>query len=135
MEAPKQGHDTVSGSKASSSSRKTIALDKKNSDSPNTTNNKQASIASTSSVVTSPEKAGLKKPKKGISKNKGVDAKSGSTTKLNTGKQQTIQINQEQRIQLIATAAYLRAEKRGFMGGDPVEDWLQAESEVDASLV
>jgi uncharacterized coiled-coil DUF342 family protein len=35
---------------------------------------------------------------------------------------------------LIARAAYLRAEKRGFQGGDPVEDWLAAEAEVDTRL-
>ena len=33
----------------------------------------------------------------------------------------------------IAEAAYLRAEARGF-AGDPVEDWLEAEIEVDRLL-
>jgi hypothetical protein len=33
---------------------------------------------------------------------------------------------------LIATAAYYRAEKRGFAPGHETEDWLAAESEVDA---
>ncbi|HYW93425.1 MAG TPA: DUF2934 domain-containing protein [Gammaproteobacteria bacterium] len=31
----------------------------------------------------------------------------------------------------IAEAAYYRAERRGFAGGDPVNDWLEAESEID----
>ncbi|MDF9392397.1 MULTISPECIES: DUF2934 domain-containing protein [Methylococcus] len=31
---------------------------------------------------------------------------------------------------LIAEAAYLRAEKRGFVGGSELEDWLEAEKEV-----
>jgi len=31
----------------------------------------------------------------------------------------------------IATAAYYRAEKRGFNGGDEIQDWLEAESELD----
>ena len=35
---------------------------------------------------------------------------------------------------MIAEAAYLRAEKRGFTGGDPVRDWMEAEREVDAHL-
>lgn len=43
-------------------------------------------------------------------------------------------ISMEQRHQLIATVAYLRAEQRGFNGGDPMEDWLIAEHEVDATL-
>lgn len=39
-----------------------------------------------------------------------------------------------QREQLIAVAAYFRAERRGFRGGDPDEDWLEAEAEIDRVL-
>jgi len=35
---------------------------------------------------------------------------------------------------MIAQAAYLRAERRSFSGGNEVEDWLAAEAEVDALL-
>jgi ABC-type transporter Mla subunit MlaD len=35
---------------------------------------------------------------------------------------------------MIAEAAYVRAERRGFVGGDPLADWLDAEAEVDARL-
>lgn len=35
------------------------------------------------------------------------------------------------RRQRIERAAYYRAEKRGFSGGDPVKDWLEAEREID----
>jgi hypothetical protein len=42
-------------------------------------------------------------------------------------------ITSEQRRQMIAEAAYLRAERRGF-GGDAVRDWCEAEAEVDARL-
>jgi Protein of unknown function (DUF2934) len=38
----------------------------------------------------------------------------------------------EDRLAKIATAAYLRAASRHFVGGDSVEDWLQAEIEIDA---
>ncbi len=38
------------------------------------------------------------------------------------------------RREMIATAAYFRAERRGFQGGDPAEDWLQAEADVDRLL-
>lgn len=38
------------------------------------------------------------------------------------------------RRQMIAEAAYLRAERRGFSPGDPNEDWLEAEREVDLLL-
>ncbi len=32
----------------------------------------------------------------------------------------------------IAEAAYYRAERRGFQGGCPIEDWLAAEREISA---
>lgn len=38
------------------------------------------------------------------------------------------------RHEMIATAAYLRAEQRGFCGGDSLDDWLAAEAEVDERL-
>lgn len=43
-------------------------------------------------------------------------------------------VGSERRRQMIAEAAYLRAEKRGFNGGDAVHDWMEAEREVDAHL-
>ena len=43
-------------------------------------------------------------------------------------------VDQQQRHHMIEEAAYYRAEHRAFHGGDPVEDWLTAESEVDEML-
>jgi hypothetical protein len=40
----------------------------------------------------------------------------------------------DDRLSRIACAAYLRASTRNFNGGDPVEDWLQAEMEIDSAL-
>ena len=40
----------------------------------------------------------------------------------------------EERRQKIATAAYYKAEKRGFEAGRDVEDWLEAERSIDDSL-
>ena len=40
----------------------------------------------------------------------------------------------DQRRSMIQTAAYLRAEKRGFRGGNPMQDWVDAEREIDAML-
>jgi hypothetical protein len=40
----------------------------------------------------------------------------------------------ETRRAMIAEAAYLRAEQRGFASGYELEDWLLAEREVDALL-
>jgi len=36
----------------------------------------------------------------------------------------------EERYNRIAEAAYLRAAARGFAGGDPVQDWLEAEANL-----
>jgi len=41
----------------------------------------------------------------------------------------------ELRSALIAEAAFFRAERRGFAPGNELEDWLAAESEVDAKLM
>lgn len=35
---------------------------------------------------------------------------------------------------MIAEAAYYRAQRRGFRGGNSVEDWLDAEAEIDRRL-
>jgi len=43
-------------------------------------------------------------------------------------------ISNEQRRQMVADAAYFRAERRGFNGGDPLLDWVEAETEIDARL-
>lgn len=40
-----------------------------------------------------------------------------------------------ERHRLIAEAAYYRALKRGFEGGNALEDWLAAEAEVDRQLL
>jgi hypothetical protein len=45
-----------------------------------------------------------------------------------------IEVTREVRYRMIAEAAYLRAERRGFMPGAEVEDWLAAEEEVDRLL-
>lgn len=42
--------------------------------------------------------------------------------------------NGYQREQMVAEAAYFRAERRNFAPGDDLADWLQAESDVAALL-
>jgi hypothetical protein len=34
------------------------------------------------------------------------------------------------RREMVAIAAYFRAERRGFAAGDPLDDWLGAEAEI-----
>lgn len=45
-----------------------------------------------------------------------------------------ITVSEDARRVMVAQAAYLRAERRGFSPGGEVEDWLAAEAEVDALL-
>jgi hypothetical protein len=42
--------------------------------------------------------------------------------------------SQEQRRQMIADAAYRRAQQRGFLPGGETQDWLAAEAEVDYEI-
>lgn len=44
-------------------------------------------------------------------------------------------VGPEKRAELIAEAAYFRAESRAFAPGGETQDWLAAESEVDARLL
>ena len=43
-------------------------------------------------------------------------------------------VTPEERWRMVAEAAYLRAESRGFSGGNPTDDWLAAEAEIDKKL-
>lgn len=47
---------------------------------------------------------------------------------------QPVAVAAETRREMIARAAYFRAERRGFAPGSDQEDWLAAEKEVDALL-
>lgn len=61
-------------------------------------------------------------------------ARSTAPARKTLSRTRTADISPEIRYQMIAEAAYLRAEQRGFDGGDPLEDWLAAEHEVDLLL-
>ena len=51
------------------------------------------------------------------------------------GKPFTFAISAEQRHRMISDAAYYIALGRGFQGGDPLQDWLKAEAEIDTLLI
>ncbi len=38
------------------------------------------------------------------------------------------------RNEMVSRAAYFRAERRGFTGGSALQDWLEAEAEIDRLL-
>jgi Protein of unknown function (DUF2934) len=56
------------------------------------------------------------------------------TVRAKTTPARRLQVSPEARRAMIAEAAYLRAELRGFAPGHETEDWLAAEVEVDALL-
>jgi len=56
-----------------------------------------------------------------------------TTKSKSTGKstKASPKLSAEQREQMIRDAAYFRAMSRGFAGGNPEQDWLEAEAEID----
>ena len=44
-------------------------------------------------------------------------------------------LSTDERRQMIESAAYYRAERRGFAPGHEIEDWLAAESEINSPIV
>ena len=44
-------------------------------------------------------------------------------------------ITEERRQAMVAERAYYKAERRGFVGGDRLQDWFEAEAEVDAPIL
>lgn len=54
--------------------------------------------------------------------------------KAGNGGASKVRVTPEQRYRMIAEAAYYQAEKRGFVGGDCAQDWLDAEAEIDSLL-
>ena len=62
-------------------------------------------------------------------------AKTTKPTKRRTSSRpEKINLSPELREEMIREAAYYRAEKRGFEGGDPLTDWLASEEEVCTAL-
>jgi hypothetical protein len=57
-----------------------------------------------------------------------VQRKSGRS-EMNMG------VTPEERHRMIAETAYFLAQERGFTGGDPVSDWIEAERRVDRQLL
>ena len=60
--------------------------------------------------------------------------KAATKTEAKPRKQRSPTVKPEQRQEMIAIAAYYIAERGGFMGGDTLDDWRQAEIEIDRKL-
>lgn len=80
------------------------------------------------------KKTAAKKPATRKSAKKAENAAAEAVNATMTPPEATGGITAEERLQRIAESAYYRAERRGFSGGDAMQDWLAAEAEVDAQL-
>jgi hypothetical protein len=104
------------------------------------TDSTRPSTAAPVSPVTTPiipakaESASAEKSKSSA-KPRAPRAKKAATSNASSGSR-AIEISEDVRRGMIAEAAYLRAERRGFSGGHEKEreDWVAAEAEVDALL-
>lgn len=60
--------------------------------------------------------------------------KSGTKTARRTKPTTASPVTAEKRYQMITEAAYLIAEKHGFDSGRDIENWLEAEAQIDSIL-
>jgi len=90
------------------------------------------SRATTGSIRKSPggSKRAVKKPSK---RSKGRTDEPGAVEALAQNMDQPadqLSFSPEQWQEMVSTAAYFRAERRGFESGSPLDDWFEAESEL-----
>jgi len=69
-------------------------------------------------------------PSKGYAADNRIEARTKSAAAGATG----AEVTSEEKHQLIAEAAYFRAEQRNFSPGCELEDWLAAEAEIEMRL-
>jgi Protein of unknown function (DUF2934) len=89
-------------------------------------------------LATKPPVAAVKKSKKPVAANaatKPTKRRPSAPKKHSTaGARGATGVSVDERRGMIAKAAYLRGESRGFPPGGEPEDWLAAEQEIDALL-
>ena len=99
---------------------------------------RKASKKSAKKSAKKPAKKATKKATKKVAKKaaKKVAKKVAKKTarRPQGSRKKVVEVPAERRHEMIAKAAYYRAESRYFQGGDPVADWLYCEKEVDALL-
>ncbi len=91
----------------------------------------------TKKVASTPvKKASAKKTGKPLPAASGlVKAKPAKTgNAISNNEAQKVSVSPQERYQMIAAAAYLRAERRNFAGVHALDDWIAAEAEIDAIL-
>lgn len=92
----------------------------------------------TSKNKTATEKTIKKKvSKKKVLNNKKASTKNATKKSTKPSKQNisSIDITPEERWKMIAVAAYHKAEKRGFAPSHELQDWTEAEKEIDKLML
>ncbi|MEJ2479356.1 MAG: DUF2934 domain-containing protein [Acidihalobacter sp.] len=107
------------------------------SDSPEPTKPRRRTTTTKTAASTKAAKPAAKKPAtkpaaKSASKS-ATTAKSGTKT-ARARKKSASPVTAEQRYRMIAEAAYLIAESHGFDSSRSLDDWLQAEAQIDRQL-
>ena len=78
---------------------------------------------------------GKQSPAKGTEKKaKSSDALPNRAGGMNSIGKPGTKLSREERLRMIEEAAYYRAEQRGFNGGSEMQDWLDAESEINSKF-
>lgn len=101
---------------------------------------KPVAKAATKKVAATPvKKASAVKSKKSLpttgSAAKAKPVKAATTSKSTPRKSNPkTTVSPEERYQMVAAAAYLHAEKRHFASGHALDDWIAAETDIDAML-
>ena len=75
-----------------------------------------------------------KQPSKKTTIHKHAVAQKAATESTIEKHSESTSVGPEERQRLICEAAYRIAEQRGFQGNMALDDWLQAEAEVDAQF-
>jgi len=91
----------------------------------------------TAKVAAKPEPAAKAVPKatpKAAPKTAAKAAPKAKAAKAGSRSGTSVSVPPEQRRNYIEMAAYYIAERRGFAPGNPLEDWVQAEAEIDRLL-
>jgi hypothetical protein len=79
-------------------------------------------------------KKSAKKAAKKVAKKVAKKAAKKTARRPQGSRKKAVKVSAESRDEMIAKAAYYRAEKRNFQNGDPVADWLSCAKEIDALL-
>lgn len=125
----------MSVSKATSSSKKTLTLSKAAAKPPAAKKAASAAVSKKAPIKAATKAAPAKPAVKSATAKKTPAAKPAPAKEKFAKGNGATPITPEQRYRMICDAAYYRAERRGFIGANPAEDWTAAEAEIDGLLL